>query len=64
MNVEPTDSPLLGEFELMAQFEKKANPSKLIYETSSETYTFREAILIDFDREVGEESPVVVDSFH
>ena len=54
LNVEPSVSPLSETLEVGAQLEKEATPSKLSGETSSETYTFREEIPIEINREVGD----------
>ena len=60
LNVEPSISPLLETLEVEAQLEKEATPSKLNGETSSETHTFREQILTGIDREVEEDTPLIM----
>jgi hypothetical protein len=60
LNVEPSVSPLLETLGVEAQLEKDATHSKLSGETSLKTYTFREEIPIDIDREVGEDTPVTI----
>ena len=61
LNIESSVSPLLETLELEAQLEKDAIPSKLSDETSSETYTFGKEILVGIDREVKEDTPVIMD---
>ena len=61
MNVELSVSSLLETLEVEAQLEKKTIPSMLSGEISSETYSFTKEILIDIDKEVGEDTPVNMD---
>ena len=61
LNVEPSVSPLLGTLEVEAQLEKKATPSKLSGETSSETYTLRKGIPIEIDRDRRVDTPLTMD---
>ena len=60
LNVEPIVSPLLETLRVEAQLEKWATPSKLSGETSSEIYTFRKEIPVEIDREVGDDTPVIM----
>ena len=61
MNVELSVSSLLETLEVEAQLEKKTIPSMLSGEISSEDYSFTKEILIDIDKEVGEDTPVNMD---
>ena len=60
LNVEPNINPLLETLEVEVQLEKEATPSKLSGDTSSETHTFREEILVGIDREIEEDTPVTM----
>ena len=54
-------SPVLENLEVDNQLEEEPTPSKLIGETSTETNTVREEILVEADRGIGVESPVIMD---
>ena len=56
----PNVSPLLETLEIGAQLEKEATPYKLSDKTFPDTYTFREKIPVRIDREVEEDTSVMM----
>ena len=60
LNVEPNVSPLLYTLEVEAKLKKEAIRFKLNGKISSETYTFREEILVKIEREIREDTPITM----